>query len=180
MFWSVIKNINFSSEFQCWISWKDQQFMNCCSSLQFILIKNDSKHPSEMKKLGPQHSLYHDRSFSWFGTHFHVRPKILAYHQISLNIFLLTSHPMQIKVSQAESIWFVIKDALFYKRGVHRCDMNRAKWLRQQPYAVVTAWKVFKYGVISDPYFPRIRTEYGKILHISPHSVQMRENTDQK
>ena len=28
--------------------------------------------------------------------------------------------------------------------------------------------------------FSRIRTEYGDILHISPYSVRMRENTDQK
>ena len=28
--------------------------------------------------------------------------------------------------------------------------------------------------------FSRIWTEYGEILRISPHSVQMRENTDQK
>ena len=28
--------------------------------------------------------------------------------------------------------------------------------------------------------FPRIRTEYGEILHASPYSVQMQDNTDQK
>ena len=28
--------------------------------------------------------------------------------------------------------------------------------------------------------FPRIRNEYGEIRNISPYSVQMRENTDQK
>ena len=28
--------------------------------------------------------------------------------------------------------------------------------------------------------FSRIRTEYGELLRISPYSVQMRENTDQK
>ena len=28
--------------------------------------------------------------------------------------------------------------------------------------------------------FSRTRTEYGEILRISPYSVQMRENTDQK
>ena len=28
--------------------------------------------------------------------------------------------------------------------------------------------------------FSRIRIEYGEILRISPYSVQMRENTDQK
>ena len=28
--------------------------------------------------------------------------------------------------------------------------------------------------------FSRIRTEYGQILRISPYSVRMRENTDQK
>ena len=28
--------------------------------------------------------------------------------------------------------------------------------------------------------FPRIRTEYGEILRISPYSVRMRENAEQK
>ena len=43
----------------------------------------------------------------------------------------------------------------------------------------VATWKVSKYGVFSGPYFPAfgLNTErYG----ISPYSVRMRENTDQK
>ena len=49
---------------------------------------------------------------------------------------------------------------------------------------------VSKYGVFSGPYLPafglntgryaRIRTEDGEIRSISPYSVRMRENTDQK
>ena len=42
-----------------------------------------------------------------------------------------------------------------------------------------TAWKVSKYGVVWSV-FSRIRTEYGEIQSISPYSVRMRENTDQK
>ena len=33
---------------------------------------------------------------------------------------------------------------------------------------------------ISGSYFSRIWTEYGEVRDISPHSVQMRENKDQK
>ena len=40
----------------------------------------------------------------------------------------------------------------------------------------VTAWKVSKYGVFSVPYFPAFELNTG----ISPYSVRMRENTDQK
>ena len=32
----------------------------------------------------------------------------------------------------------------------------------------------------SGPYFPRNRTEYEEITSISPYSVRIRENTDQK
>ena len=32
----------------------------------------------------------------------------------------------------------------------------------------------------SGPCFSRIRTEYGEILRISPYSIRMRENADQK
>ena len=44
----------------------------------------------------------------------------------------------------------------------------------------VTVRKVSKYGDFTGPYFPHIRTEYGEILRISPYSVRMRQNTDQK
>ena len=40
----------------------------------------------------------------------------------------------------------------------------------------ITAWKVSKYGVFSGPYFPA----FGLICRISPYSVRMRENTNQK
>ena len=41
-------------------------------------------------------------------------------------------------------------------------------------------WKVSKYGAFFWSVSSRIRTEYGKILRISPYSVQMRKNTDQE
>ena len=45
-----------------------------------------------------------------------------------------------------------------------------------------TVWKVSKYGVISGPYFPAfgLNTERYFVLCISPHSVRVRENADQK
>ena len=53
----------------------------------------------------------------------------------------------------------LLKDALHEKLGVNK---------------IYTAWKVSKYGVISGLYFPA----FG--LRISPYSVRMRENTNQK
>ena len=44
--------------------------------------------------------------------------------------FWLTNCPMKITVSPAESNWFVLKEALAYKRGVRRSDMNRVKSLQ--------------------------------------------------
>ena len=41
-------------------------------------------------------------------------------------------------------------------------------------------WKVSKYGVFFWSVSSRIRTEYGKILRISPYSVQKWKNTDQE
>ena len=46
-----------------------------------------------------------------------------------------------------------------------------------------TAQNVPVFGVILVrifPTFPHIWTEYGEILRMSPYSVQMRENTEQK
>ena len=49
-----------------------------------------------------------------------------------------------------------------------------------EPALSETAWKMSKYGVFWSV-FSRICTEYGEILRsISPYSVKMRENTDQK
>ena len=43
-----------------------------------------------------------------------------------------------------------------------------------------TAWKVSKYGVLSGPYFPTFGLNTERYLRITPYSVRMRENTDQK
>ena len=40
--------------------------------------------------------------------------------------------------------------------------------------------KSFRIFSFSGPYFPRIRIERREILRISPYSVRMREDTDQK
>ena len=42
-----------------------------------------------------------------------------------------------------------------------------------------TAWKVFVFGVFWFV-FSRIWTKNGEILRVSPYSIQMQENTDQK
>ena len=42
-----------------------------------------------------------------------------------------------------------------------------------------TAWKVSKYGVFSGPYFPALGLNTER-CRISPYSVRMRGNTDQK
>ena len=49
-------------------------------------------------------------------------------------------------------------------------------------YISHTAWKVSKYGVFSGRYFPAfgLNTERYGIRNISPYSVRMREDTDQK
>ena len=45
---------------------------------------------------------------------------------------------------------------------------------------IVTLRKKYLYSEFFWPIFSRIRTKYGEIRSISPYSVQMRENTDQK
>ena len=47
---------------------------------------------------------------------------------------------------------------------------NRQTTLREKCQYLEIFWSVF----------PRIRAEYGEILRISPYSVPMQENTDQK
>ena len=55
--------------------------------------------------------------------------------------------------------------------------------MHKRGYLLITALKESVFGVVLVRIFPafsRIRTEYGEILRISPYSVRMRENTDQK
>ena len=52
-------------------------------------------------------------------------PKVMTYRQIPRNIFLPTDCPTKIKVSQAQSNWFVFKEAAAYKRGVRRSAQPR-------------------------------------------------------
>ena len=53
-------------------------------------------------------------------------------------------------------------------------------FIRAKSFAATnTAWKC-PYSEFLWSVFSRIRTEYGEILRISPYSVQMQENTDQK
>ena len=45
---------------------------------------------------------------------------------------------------------------------------------------LVALRKEFRYSEFIWSVFPRIQTEYGEVFGISPHSVRMWENTDQK
>ena len=57
------------------------------------------------------------------------------------------------------------------------CNYNSVKlWYSNWFCKHITAWKVSKYGDFSGPYFPTFRPNTG----ISPYSVRMRENTNQK
>ena len=52
---------------------------------------------------------------------------------------------MKINVSQAQSNWFVFKEAPAYKRGgadLHNPDMSSVKWVRQQ-LCTVMPWEFF-------------------------------------
>ena len=44
---------------------------------------------------------------------------------------------------------------------------------------MLIAWKVSKYGDFSDPYFPVFGMNTER-YEVSPYSVRIRENTDQK
>ena len=109
-----ISVLNFSTE--------SAKKLTVCNLLFLITLyspKNGNRHPSD-EKVAPQQLLCCNQSFSWFGTHFYDRPKVLTYSQIPLGIFLLTDCPMKIRVSQAQSNWFVFKEGPDYKRGVRR------------------------------------------------------------
>ena len=127
------KNINFSSQLEYRISnhkIKKQQY----SSLHFILLKMTISSPLKWE-FSTTAVTSCNQSFSRFGTHFGDRPKVLAYSQIPPNIFLPTDCPTKIKVSQAQTNWFLFKEALAYKRRVrrlHNPDMSRVKWVQQQ------------------------------------------------
>ena len=59
---------------------------------------------------------------------------------------------------------------------------NAVLWNFYEPHFLNTAWKVSEYGVFSCPFFPAfgLNTEGYWILRVSPYSVRMWENTDQK
>ena len=59
-------------------------------------------------------------------------------------------------------------------------DLLKNKWHEEQKYLSITLPEKCPYLDFFWSVFSPIRTEYGEILHISPYSVRMRENTDQK
>ena len=99
---------------------KKHQFMTCYSSLHFIFLKMTISIPIKLE-ISTATFTFLEPSFSWFGTHFDNRPKLLIYRQVPPNIFfLLLNFPIKIKVSQILSNWFVFKDTRDYKRVVRR------------------------------------------------------------
>ena len=61
-------------------------------------------------------------------------------------------------------------------------DMLSKGESESESWILSTAWKVSKYAVFSGPYFSAfgLNTERNGVWSISPYSVRMRENTDQK
>ena len=78
----------------------------------------NNRHRDE--KLTPQQLLYYNQSCFRFVTHFDDKPEILTYYQISPNIFFFFADKLSYgnKVNEAQSNWFVLKEATAYKRGV--------------------------------------------------------------
>ena len=63
--------------------------------------------------------------------------------------------------------------------AIDLCKQQALDANRKQ-YNKVTLRKKCPYSELFWSVFSRIRTEYGNLLHKSPNSVQMRENTDQE
>ena len=131
----LLSQLNFSIE-----SAKSQHFMSCCVPHFFffsiwVFFHEHSRFTGQRnkhynnQKYTLQKALYW--SFSRFGTYFDCRPKILTYHQISSNAFLLTNCPMKVTVSQTVSL-----------ADLRTPDMNTNNWFWQQLYTV-TLWKFF-------------------------------------
>ena len=77
----------------------------------------NNKHRDEI--LTPQQLLYYNQSCSRLVTHFDDKPEILTYYQISPDIFFFADKlSYGNKVNEAQSNWFVLKEATSYKRGV--------------------------------------------------------------
>ena len=69
-----------------------------------------------------------------------------------------------VRPEQAISLWIMCSVVwLYYSRYLMKLGLY---------FILYTAWKVFKYGVISGPYFPDLWSK-------SPYSVRLQENTDQ-
>ena len=53
-------------------------------------------------------------------------------------------------------------------------------FIEKQNEVIFTAWKLSKYGAISGLYFPAFGLNTERYSSISPYSVRMRKNTEQK
>ena len=82
------------------------------------------------------------------------------------------------KANDIFKVWLEFRIALFI--FVYHICIALAIWTNLVLPKRYTAWKVSKYGFFFWSVFCHICTEYGEILRISPYSVRMRENTDQK
>ena len=82
----------------------------------WILVQNQLKTTISSKwEIAPQQLLYCNQIFSWFGTHFDGRPKVLTDGQIPSN------------TSQAQSNWFIFKKTSAYKRRFSRSVYPRCE-----------------------------------------------------
>ena len=128
------KIINFSVWTSVLNQLKNQQFMTCYSSLQFILLRMTISIPLN-EKLAQQQRLYYNRSFSGFGTHLDDGPKILTCRRISPNIFCLQTVLLKQKSVKHRAIGSFWRRYRLIKKGwedLGTSDMDRAKWVRQQ------------------------------------------------
>ena len=74
--------------------------------------------------------------------------------------------------------WFFgpfLNDVLFYFNGI-----TVKYWKALKKWSFLTLREKCLYSEFFWAVFSRIWSEYEEILHISPHSWRMRENTDQK
>ena len=116
---------NFSKTF----STESAQKPTICDLLFLIAIfssRNDNKIPQQL--------LYYNRSFSRSRTYSYDSIDNID-RQISPNIFLFTNYPTKIKISQAQSNWFGLKET-------NEANMNSFKWIRRQLRTVIL-WDFF-------------------------------------
>ena len=122
-----ISVLNFNTEAD---KLQNQQFIPCCSSLHFILLKmTNNKHLRWV--------ISTNQSCSLFATHFDDKAKILTY--VSSNIFFSKKCAMKINVSQGKKIGSSLRRHRPTKEG---SNINKVKWVWQQ-LRMAMLWEFF-------------------------------------